>query len=234
MLWIAVVVIILLVAGIVFFSLTTSGRKKTREQFLKEMAEFMEGSWEPVQTTQQLNAFKVIFNFEGENFTYEDLEEVSFREKLLKGYLKCQTSSLLDLYLTEKEKSEKIIQPDLHFPSQKSGQDFKEKVKIRMPKSLKHFHVYTNNPQDTNALLDNDKIAQIFAGFRNRDSRGRSFSSIKILHGEVILEFSSSVVYSPNRSDLVNNVASIENYTKKLLAIIKKLKEIEHRKKDSS
>ena len=228
--WIAVIVIFALVAGIVYFSLiTTSGRKKTREQFLKELADSMEGSVEPLHDPLQPNAFRVIFNFEGEKFIYEDIEELSFREKLFKGYLKCQTPSSLDLYVTEKEKSNKIIQPELQFSAHKN---FKEKIKVHVPRSLRQFNVYTNHPQEANILLGDEKIAQVFAGFKNADSRGHPFLSLKILHGEVVLEFHSTVVYTPNRTDLINNVALMENYVQKLLLIVNKLKEIEQKKKE--
>ncbi len=232
--WIAVIVIVLLVGGIVYFSLTVSGRKKTREQFLRELAEFMEGSLESFHGPDQPNAFRVVFDFEGEKFIYEDLEEVSFHEKLFKGYLKSQIGTPLDLYFTEKEKSEKIIQPGTHFQSPKSvGQSFKEKIKVDMPKILRHFNVYTNHAEDTNSLLADDKVARVFAEFKNADSRGRSFLSLRILHGEIILDFYSAGNYTPSRSDLMNNVASMENYVKKFLLIIKRIKEIEQKKKDN-
>ncbi len=218
------VIVIALLGGIIYFS-HGRGSKKTREEFLQEFTQFVEGTIETIP--EQENSFRIHFVFENENFIYEDVQEKSFGDDFNRGFLKCQTPCPLNLYFIEKERMDKVVAKDILFASKIVEKSAAEKKKVKVPASLKAFAVSTNHVSSSDELLEDDKIVKIFIDFKNADLRGSPFLSLKILEGMVTLEFHPSITVKPNLPDIHNNVASIENFASKLLPLIKKLKNIE-------
>ena len=106
MIWV-IIIVVLLVAGILFLSSHSPIKKKSREEFLEEVAKFIEGKLEKAQG--QEGSYQINFNFEGQHFLYEDFEDKGFKEKLNKAYIKSQTSTNLTLAFTEKERKMRIL-----------------------------------------------------------------------------------------------------------------------------
>ena len=73
------------------------------------------------------------------------------------------------------------------------------------------------------ALLEDPKVAAIFSEFKNFDTRGYPFMSLRFFDGVMILEFYENIIYKPNLPTIMGSVSNIENNIKKLLYILRKL-----------
>lgn len=219
-----VLVFMFFLAGIILLGVRSPLKKRTREGYLQDLAKFLEGELEPIEEGALDNSFRVRFKFSGEEFVYEDTEELGFKSKIYKGYLKIKTPSKLTLTFTEKKRSTKI-RTDIFIASEISTQQLEKHIRPNVPDHLKDFKVFTNDSLEANKLLEDKKISNIFKQFKNINSRGYPFSSIGIIDGAVILEFFSDRAFSPNLASLWSDVASIENYLNKLMVIVRKLKE---------
>jgi len=195
---------------------------RSRDQFLKEIEKFVDGRLEPI--SDQPNSFRIIFNFEGQEFVYEDLESLGFKDKVYKTYLKLKTPSKLTLSFTEKksrnvEKNKVRITSALEEMAQRH-------TKVHLPKELeKNFNVNTNNAVQTNLLFRDKKAANVFVAFKNFDASGHPFMSLKIISGFIILEFHPSGTLHPRPLSLQISLQSLEEYLDKLLIVAKQLKD---------
>ena len=69
---ISILVIAALIFGIVYINSSSVHKKKTREEYLQDLANFLEGKVEPIVDRE--NSHKIEFNFEGYPFLYEDVQ----------------------------------------------------------------------------------------------------------------------------------------------------------------
>ena len=220
----SVLIVLLFLGGIILLSAKSPLEKKTREHFLQELADFLEGTLEPIESDAGENSFRIKFRFKGEEFVYEDMEKQGFKDKVYKAYLKAKIPNKLTLTFTEKRRSTKI-RTDIFIASEVSTDYVNEYVQLRVPKYLKDLKVFTNDSVATNKIFEDNKTAAIFKKFKNVDNRGYPFLSIGIVEGEIILEFRSIKTCYPNVFDLRADVSSIDDYLEKLMVIIRKLKE---------
>jgi len=199
-------------------------KKKTREQFLKELANFLEGVVEPIEDRAYENSFMIRFEFEGEKFVYEDLEKSGFKDKFYFAHLKVKTPSKLTLTFAGKKRSMKI-RSDIFIASDVSTQQDAARIQLQIPAHLKDLNVYTNDKVIANHFLEDKKVASIFKQLKNTDMRGNSFLPVEIVDGMVTLEFSSETTYRPNLPALKSDIPTIEDYSDKLMVLVRKLKE---------
>lgn len=220
MIWFIIIVGCLLVAGIVFLSSQSVSTEKSREEFLREVAKLIDGKLEAL--AGQEGCYQILFNFEGQHFTYEDVEDKGFSGKLNKAYLKAETATKLVLSFTEKERKTKILS-NIFIASSIPDEPIKENKKVNVPEALKSFAVHTNDIAMTNRFLEDAKVVDVLCQFKNSDPRGFLSLPFKIVDGVVMLEFSSSHRFKPNLPMLKSNVHLLENYLDQLLIIIAKL-----------
>jgi len=218
-----ILIVLLFLGGIILLSGKSSNKKKTREQFLKELAEFLEGTLEPIEDETYENSFRIRFQYSNEDFIYEDLERPGFKENVNMAYLKVEVPGGLTLKFEEKKHST-TIRTDIFIASEISTQSEQKNYKIQVPKQLKHLNVVTSDPVIANRLFEDKKISSILKEFKNTDTLGRPFLSIGIINGVVTLEFHPRDIYYPNLTALYADVSSIDHYLSKLMVITRKLK----------
>ncbi len=212
-----IILVILLIAGIIWFNKDSAKPAQNREQFLDKLTHFLEAQKTPL--LNRPNSFLLTFAYEGDNFVFEDVEEQGFGEKTYKAFLKNTTGKPFTLYFLKKETKQ-----TKHTSILGSGSQPDQKIKnekIELPKSLKDFDVFTNNAIFLQEILKDRVLVALFAGLKTGDSSGYAFMPLIILNGVVSLEFRSSSNYKPNLMDLRSNVSSVEVYLKKVCSLLK-------------
>ena len=222
--WLWILVVILLIAGIILLSGKSPLVRKTREQFLQELAHFLEGTLESIAGEAGESSFRIRFQYDGQECVYEDLEKQGFKRKVYEAYLKTKTPSKLTLTFTEKERSMKIT-TNIFIVSEIQTQYVDQQVRLEVPQYLKDMNVFTNDPNEVNKILEDNKTAAVLRKFKNVDPRGYPFLSIGILEGVVVLVFHSSRTCEPNIANLRSDIPSIDSYLEKLMPIVRKLNE---------
>ena len=223
-----ILVIIISTFGIIILQGKSPFTKKTRGQFLKELAEFMEGSLQPLPGKEQ--GFSVSYQLEGVNVIFEDFLDQGFDRKGRKALLKVKTNNPLILGFMEKEgKATSRSAPFM--PSQISDEPIEKIIKVKIPDQLKFFRILTNDPLQTNFLFEDPRVLDIFLAYKNLDNRGYPYMSLKIWEGEIILEFQPTAACHPGLPDLQQDIPTIENHTEKLLVLYRLLEELNDLKK---
>lgn len=226
MMWFLIVVFIILFGVLVFLSGYFSNKKKTKEESLKEIIRVFGGTREPIPNLE--NSYRIRLKFENQDFIFEDLEERGFREIVNKVFLKIKTNTSLNLTFTELEKATTMRSPIVLASQIKEEDIVVTGMKIYLPKPLKDLKVNTNDAVLVNKLFEDDKIADIFIGFKNTDTRGYPSVSLKIVEGILTLEFGSRPTFRPSLLALRSHVSSLEDYLETLLIIVKKINNLSH------
>ncbi len=211
--WI-VIIIVAAVAGIILLSGKTPLRRKTREEYLRELAQFLEGQLSPLEGFE--NSFKILFQSAGRAFEFQDIEEKGFAGPGHKAFLRTKTDSHLTISFTEAARP--TIRSNIVQASQ-IGEE--EGSSLIIPRELKEFKIFTNNVKQANALFFDEKILDIFVNFKQLDPRGHSVVPFRVQDGWLSLEFFSGVEMQPSLFDLQHSVAKIEDYLKDFLFLAK-------------
>lgn len=212
----------LFIIAIILLSVKSPFKKKSREQFLQDLAKFLEGKVEPINDETYPNSFRIRFKFSGEDFIFEDWEKQGFKDKIYIAYLKVQTPSRLTLTFAEKKRSTKI-RTDIFIASDVSSQSVERTVKLQAPEHLNDLNIYTNDTIAANEILETKRISSIYKQLKNIDPRGYAFMPIEISNGCVILEFYSEKMFQPKLSTLYRDVSFIENYLDNLMTFVRAL-----------
>ena len=218
------IVIIFLFLGLLAFVLLSGhspAKDRTREHFLKELAEFVEAKVEP--TPGREDSFHCDFQFEGQPFSFEDLKESGFGNTLPRNkvYLKLKTTSRLNMTFSERE--QKAVKGHIIMASQIPEREATEYVNVHVPSALKEFNIHTNLPAKANEFLGDGQVVSILAEFKNVNERGFSSLAIRILDGLISLEFYPSAALRPSLAKLYANTSSLEHYFHKLIVLKQKL-----------
>ncbi len=215
--------IILLIVGLIvaigFFSRESPYNENLRKKYLEAMADFLEGRLEKLQRYD--NSYKISFFYKEKAFCFEDIEEPGFGRHTYKGYLKAPTPARLTLSFTEQSRSG--MRSQISSLSEIAAGGSQDKGRVDLPKALKEFQVYTNDPENANKLLADAGIVKVFAHFKNMDPRGHPVMSLEIIEGVVTLKFHPAEDLTPNLSGLKSNVSSIEGYLDELIPLIDKI-----------
>ena len=193
-------------------------KEKSRIHYLEKMVKILDGRLEPI--TSALNSYELMFVFEGVRFAFIDLEEVSAKRPSFKGFLKTQTACSLTLEFFERNRSQ------IRGTVVKASEIADEGVDVgtvKIPKPLEEFAIHTNSPQKVNLLFADEGILKLFSGFKTIERHGRPIMSLEIKAGTIVLEFHSNRSIKPHLSELREEPYAIEEYTRKLLPLIKKL-----------
>jgi len=218
-----ILIVLLLVGGIILLSGKTLNKKKTREQFLKEFAKFLDGTLEPIEDETHENSFRIRFKYSDENFVYEDFEKPGFKKNVNMARLRIKVSGGLTLKFEEKKHST-TIRKDIFIASEISTQSERKNYDIQVPKQLEGLSVFTNDSIVASKLFEDKKISSILKEFKNTDTLGHPFLSIGIINGVITLEFSPGDIYYPNLPALYTDVSSIDHHLSNLMVIVRKLK----------
>ena len=218
-----ILIVLLFMGGIILLSGKWFSKKKTREQFLKEFAEFLEGTLEPIEDEIYKNSFRIRFKYSNEDFIFEDLEKPGFKENINMAYLKVEVPSKLTLKFEEKQQST-TIRKDIFIASEVSAQSARKNYKVQVPKHLEHFNIIASDQIMANRLFEDRKVSGILKEFRNTDTFGHPFLSIEIINGVMTLEFYSGNIHYPNLTALYADISSIDHHLNKLMVIVRKLK----------
>jgi hypothetical protein len=218
-------IVLMFLAGIILLGAKSPLQKRTREQFLAELTKFLEGTVELIDDDHEGGkSYRISFKFKGEEYIYEDLESLGFKEKIYKGYVRIKTPSKLTLTFAEKERSTRI-RSDIVIASEIEAHFIDKNTILNVPELLKDMQVFTNDTPEANRVLEDKKIISILKKYKNVDSRGYRFLSLGIIDGVVTLEFRPEKFNKPNLPALRENVSSIDDYLEQLIVIARKLKE---------
>ena len=229
LMWVTIGIGALLVLGIIYLNREPSSVSMPREQYLVELERYLEGKVERLPDLPQ--SYRINFMYSDRNFIYEDVFEKGFSGDSYKVFLRASTSSAFTLYFIQRERKDRILTGEHPFSPDPGKNDLAEETpKLKLPRSLNMFNVQTNNMGWVNKLLVHRKASRVFAEFKNVDSRGSPFNSLKILDGQIVLEFHSKPVFYPNVYGLYKSISSIEDYLDKLVVVIQAIKEISEEK----
>lgn len=217
---IGAVIIVLLLAGIVILSRPAPALKRSREDFLQQLVNFLDGRLEPM--AEQPNGYRIQFQFDSHDFIYEDIVEPGFKEAINKAYIKAKTSSSFSLYFTEKEAATSF-RVDTLIVTELAKQPVYENVKIVLPKGFEKLKAFTNDPQTANKFLEDPRILSAYREFKNQDARGFLSVALLIVDGALVLELLPVGNFRASLIALQSHIPSIEDYLEKLVIIIDKL-----------
>jgi hypothetical protein len=194
-----------------------------RKKYLTDMADLLEGKLTCQEGEDSV--YSIVFLYEGQSFTYQDVEEQGFNNcKIYKGLLRASSGYPLTVTFTEKPRSAVVnlvaSVKDLANP----WMDYSETVKLDKP--LNVFSIYTNNTKKTNELFDDEDVFKVFASFKSQDFRGHPMMALEIVEGELVLKFNPPGEMKPSLLDLQHNVSSIDVYLKRMSKVVDKLKKM--------
>jgi hypothetical protein len=218
--FIFIVIMVCCVAGFIVFYYPTKKETISRPDFLEKLRQFMEGRLDPIPESP--NAFRITFTFQKRPFVYEDIFMPGFKGMVNKGYLKLQTNSMFTMTLSEK-KEKKLIQPDIVMMSNVTEIEDPVTRNVSIPEALKEFRVHASDSDKATRIFRDGKIAKIFVEFKNMDTRGYPISAVRIVDGQLILEFNPSARFNPNLIALYRDVAVIEDFANKLILLADKI-----------
>ena len=222
--WITIGIGIALIFGIIYLNREPPTFNISREQYLVDLERYLEGKVERLPDLPQ--SYRINFNYADKSFIYEDVFEKGFSGDSYKVFLRVPTSVDFTLYFTQKERKDKILGAVNPFAQAGKKDLGKEEPKLRLSRAFSMFNIQTNNIDWVNRLLTHRKAARVFAEFKNVDSRGSPFNSLKIMDGQIVLEFHSKPVFYPNVRGLYNSIGSIEEYLDKMVTVVQAIKEI--------
>ncbi len=215
-------IIFVFIAGILFVCSQLQSKQKTREEFLKQFEEFVGSSFQPIE--DQENCFRIVFNFDGEEFVFEDIEKHGFKGNTYKARLKVAMPGKFNMSFIERT-ADAVKHSSILESTGLDSKIYKQQLHFKMPKELSLFDVVTNNMKLAQEILNDDKIVRIFSEFKNIKGPGYPFVSFRIEDSELILDFYPfEAPFLPNLRFLYSDVASIEDYCQKMLIIVKRLK----------
>lgn len=187
--------------------------KETREQYLERMRAFLEGKTEPVDGKE--NSYRIFFQYYDRQFVYEDAMEVGFKKEVNNAYLKTKTNKNLELSFNPITKGG-IIHTETLIVSSLKSRNYQEKIEIKLPEELKVFKISTNDPIQAKALIEDPKVAQVFAYYKDSDVQGQHRMSLTIKKGVVLVTFHPSVMRHPSIFSLHSNIHHIEEHLEKV------------------
>ena len=218
--------IVLLIAILLVFIFVKKDTSKSADakRYLKAMAKFL-GQGKTAQSDDPYPQ-RIDFVYEGNRYIFEHIEEsVSGGKTRHRACLKAETP--LSLTLNFNERSRQSIRVSLDSLLDVSNPH--ALAHIPLPKRLSEFELSTNDRLKAIELMSDDKILKIFENFKNRDAVGHPVMSLEIVEGYVLLHFHPPGGLKPGLLNLQLNVSSIEEYIRKILPLVEKLKEMKGR-----
>ncbi|MCB9771418.1 MAG: hypothetical protein H6754_02575 [Candidatus Omnitrophica bacterium] len=218
-----VIIISVVLLGILIVVAVVAPTKVRHSDYVNKMAHFFEGQVEPIPDNE--NSFRVRFNYRGYECIYEhvDLPGLQKGSASQIGYIKLKSPSKLSLSFTERSRTQ-IRSNAQSLEDVAKSRWGSSQGQVRLPPSLLDFHVYSNNPELANKLLNDAKIVKVFNSYKNRDSRGHPVLSIGIMEGVVALEFHAPGELKPSILELQHNVTAAEVYLREMIVLVDAIK----------
>ena len=216
---IIVLIVIVFAAGIVLFTQASTVSAKSREEYLADLAKYLESDVEKIEG--QDGAYRINFKFDGFDVTYEDTILPGFKREVNRAHIKIKQHGDLVLTFHEKNQGQKVITGDISLTS-KVVTDTSETVKV--PSKLKDFQIQTNNAPRINKLFNDSRFVALLAKFKNFDARGYLFMAFRLLDGDIVLDMHNENRFYPSLFVIHKNVHLIEDPIKDAIDISKLLK----------
>jgi len=211
--WIIGFTVIAFAATIILLSDKTPLKKKTREKYLNELNEFLEGKLAALEDYR--NSYHISFSYKEREFEFLDIENEGFKGSTYKGYLRTKTKSKLIINFTEKART--TIRTDIV----KASEISKETIStVDVPRNLKMFNIYTNDIRKTNKLFHDHKFLDALTKYKHKNDRSCPVIPVKIQEGFLALEFYSDVTRKPSLYDIRHNVTEIDSYLDNLIVLV--------------
>jgi uncharacterized protein YxeA len=221
---IIIIAVLILVIAIILLSTNSPLALQSKEDFIKQATHYLEGKCD--DSAADKGYHRIDFKFEEQDFIYEEIDNQAQQENSNKAYLRTQTKSKFTLTFTEKE-ARSIIRSEVVIASDIPNEVAEDKIKVNLPIEFSGIKAFSNDPKKANTLFLDNKIKKMFLGFKNFDTRGCKSVSLKIVEGEILLEFFPLAGHKPSLLTLHRNVASFEDYLDKLLYLTSSVNNIE-------
>jgi len=214
-------VIVLLILGIIILKGYRPGAKVNREEYLTKFQGYVNGKKRVIEDRE--NSYSIDFNFEGFQFSLEDIEDVGLNSTAYKVMLKHKMDNSLSLGFMEKQINA-TVRSNILIVSDLPKNVEQDRIRLIVPDQFKDMQIYSNNTEMANKLLDDKKIESIFLQYKNRDSRGKPLVSLSITDGVITLQFHNSSILNPSLHAIQSELANLEYYLDDIMTIAKKLK----------
>lgn len=214
-------VIVLLVLGIIILKGYRPGAKVSRNDYLTKFQGYVNGQKRVIEGRD--NSYAVDFNFEGFQFSFEDIEDVGLNNTAYKVMLKHKMDNNLSLGFMEKQINA-TVRSNILIVSDLPRNIEQDRIRLIVPDQFKDMQIYSDNTEMANKLLDDKKIVSIFLQYKNRDSRGKPLESLSITDGVITLQFHNSSILNPSLHTIQSELANLEYYLDDIMTIAKKLK----------
>ena len=218
MLWMLVIISAVLVVGIIIIN---SLGKQTRSQFLKDLETFLDGKLEPMD--DKSNGYKITFSIEGMNMVFEDVPEVGFESEAFRGILRAPLGFKYALNFTEKEKR-KTMGSSMVTISDKPTDAVQDRISIKLPEPLNMFNVFTDDSWLTNKIILDKQCLELFVKYKNTDVTGYPIMPLRIINGEVLLDFHSSGSLKPSMDEIRADKAKMDNYVDEISRFVQRIR----------
>lgn len=215
-----ILIVIVFAAGIFLFTQASGVSSKTREEYLAEMANYLEGVLEPMEG--QKESYQIKFKFDGFDVVYEDHILPGFRSPVNRAHIKIKQSGTLVLTFHERTQSQKIVSGKISMIHKVDVNEQRQSLKI--PEKFKGFAIHTNNIERMNKIFSDQKFMAVLSKFKNTDSRGYLFMAVRLLDGEITLDLHNENRYYPSLLVIRKNLHLMEDPIKDAIEISKILK----------
>ncbi len=219
-----VIIILVFVGGIVFLTNPFGESKETREQFLEKLTKYLEGKQEKIKERE--DSYRIFFKYYEKQFLFEDVMEIGFSKQVNNGYLRNKTNKTLNLHFNPIQRGG-IVHSEALIASHLDTSNYQEQIEIKLPEELKVFHVDTSDPIQAKALIEDPKIANIFAYYKEADVKGQHRMSLKIQNGVIIVSFHSSILRHPSLISLHTNIKMIDTHLEKISELSEAIEKVQ-------
>ena len=223
MIWV-VIIISLLLGIIVVMSWQPWAKPKTQGEFLKDLCELVNGKIEPVPDKE--NAYRIVFVFDNEEFTYEEFEALTFRDKVIKAILKVKTPIDFNLVFVVRKAQTVVISAYQDMP-------MKADKNIALPPALSGFEAKSDQPHLAESLLKEVNVTKILTEYKHVDSHGHLYMPLRIVDGFVSLEFIPQGNMRPSLIALRRDPNSIEHYLEQFLTLVQGIRKYKQEQEES-
>lgn len=212
---------VVFILALLVISFPIAGKDKDREQFLREMADFLEG--DIIKENDSLS--KISFVYKNHPFVYEDIVKYDLGQKYHKGFIKAKIQSPLVLFLIEKERQDALTAEGLLYVDPQK----QKRVEIfDLPEELSRMRVFTSDPFKARKVLNDQNVLKMLIQMKNIDYRGAESVPVKIVENMVSVEVYSKGPRKPNLVMFKNDPSMMDEHLRRMIVIADKVDDVEH------
>lgn len=213
-------IVIALVIGIAYLSSDVE-KKDRRKKHLEGLRKLLNAEQEEI--AGRSNSYVLRFEYRNVLFRYEDIEDKVFDKITYHGFLRVDLPVHFNVVFTENVKSAfRSSAASLAQSSRARGTNH-----VESPRGFKEFSIFSNRPDVTQRLFEDEAVERVLAKFKNKDVRGKPELALEIVDGVLVMKFYPlGRQLEPTIFDLRNNVSLIEDYLEDLLIIYRRVEKI--------